>query len=102
MAGATTLNRTPTVSNLFNHLAPVAREIARRCRTSSIKRKWHREFDAQATNVRQTLNVLEQATVGRAEAEAASAYIRTGAAEDGENSPARSSSRLPPPEPCGL
>jgi hypothetical protein len=31
--------------NLLNHLAPIARDIARRCRQSSISRKWLREFE---------------------------------------------------------
>lgn len=33
------------LDNLLNHLAPIARDIARRCRQSSIARKWLREFE---------------------------------------------------------
>jgi len=33
------------LDNVLNQLAPAAREIARRCRQSSISRKWQREFD---------------------------------------------------------
>jgi len=33
------------IDNVLNQLAPVAREIARRCRHSSIARKWVREFE---------------------------------------------------------
>jgi molecular chaperone HtpG len=31
--------------NVLNQLAPLARDVARRCRQSSISRKWQREFD---------------------------------------------------------
>jgi Histidine kinase-, DNA gyrase B-, and HSP90-like ATPase len=31
--------------NLLNQLTPIAREIAKHCRYSSIGRKWHREFE---------------------------------------------------------
>jgi len=33
------------IDNVFNQLAPIARDIARRCRQSSITRKWVREFE---------------------------------------------------------
>jgi molecular chaperone HtpG len=33
------------IDNVLNQLAPTARDIARRCRQSSISRKWQREFD---------------------------------------------------------
>lgn len=33
------------LDNVLNQLAPVAREIARHCRQSSISRKWQREFE---------------------------------------------------------
>src|ERR1043166_4378122 len=33
------------LDNVLNHLAPLARDIARRCRQSSIARKWVREFE---------------------------------------------------------
>lgn len=33
------------LDNVLNHLAPITRDIARRCRQSSISRKWIREFD---------------------------------------------------------
>jgi hypothetical protein len=50
-------------SNLLNHLAPTAREVARRCRTSSVRRKWLREFELQHTAARQTLGILKQGTL---------------------------------------
>ena len=33
------------LDNVLNQLAPTARDIARRCRQSSVSRKWQREFD---------------------------------------------------------
>jgi hypothetical protein len=33
------------LDNLLNHLVPIARDISRRCRQSSIARKWLREFE---------------------------------------------------------
>jgi molecular chaperone HtpG len=33
------------LDNVLNQLGPVARDIARRCRLSSVSRKWHREFE---------------------------------------------------------
>jgi molecular chaperone HtpG len=33
------------LDNVLNQLAPLARDVARRCRQSSISRKWQREFD---------------------------------------------------------
>jgi molecular chaperone HtpG len=33
------------LDNLFNQLAPIARDIAKRCRQSSLSRKWAREFE---------------------------------------------------------
>ena len=50
-------------TNLLNHLAPTTRDIARRCRTSSIRRKWLREFELQHTAARQTLGILKQGTL---------------------------------------
>lgn len=53
--------------NLLNHLTPTARDIARRCRTSSIRRKWDREFGLQAQSAEHTLAVIAQGSVSRAE-----------------------------------
>ncbi|MBY2941833.1 molecular chaperone Hsp90 [Rhizobium leguminosarum] len=46
--------------NLTNQLAPIARDIARRCRTSSVRRKWEREFDIHARSTVETLEVIAQ------------------------------------------
>jgi hypothetical protein len=53
--------------NLLNHLTPTARDIARRCRTSSIRRKWDREFELQAQSAEEILEVIAQGGVSRAE-----------------------------------
>jgi len=52
--------------NLLNHLSPFAREISRRCRTSSIQRNWTRQFDIQRNVVRAKLAVLKQGTLALA------------------------------------
>lgn len=46
--------------NLLNHFTPVARDIARRCRTSSVRRKWEREFELHHDTVKQKLAVVVQ------------------------------------------
>jgi len=55
--------------NLLNHLTPTARDIARRCRTSSVRRKWEREFELHAQTVDETLGIIAQGGVGRGERE---------------------------------
>ena len=55
--------------NLTNHLAPTARDIARRCRTSSVRRRWLREFELQTEGVRGTLDIIVQGGVSRPERE---------------------------------
>jgi molecular chaperone HtpG len=51
--------------NLLNHFTPTARDIARRCRTSSIKRKWQREFEIQHETALQKLAVVAQGGLAR-------------------------------------
>jgi molecular chaperone HtpG len=53
--------------NLLTHLAPSARDIARRCRTSSLQRKWVRDFELRETVVRGRVGIIRQGAVGRAE-----------------------------------
>ncbi len=52
--------------NLRNHLSPIGRDIAKRCRTSSVKRKWLREFELHETVAREKLAILAQGTLGEA------------------------------------
>ena len=51
-------------NNLLNHLSPIARDIARRCRTNSIKRKLLREFELQSGTVREKITILKQGALG--------------------------------------
>ncbi len=53
--------------NLLNHLAPTTRDIARRCRTSSSRRKWQRELELSRDSVLETIDVIAQRSVGRTE-----------------------------------
>jgi molecular chaperone HtpG len=54
-------------NNLTNQLAPLAREVVRRCRTYSVKRKWLREFEMQHDSVREALEISHQGTLGETE-----------------------------------
>jgi molecular chaperone HtpG len=49
--------------NLTNQLAPIAREISRLCRTSSIKRKWTRDVELQLQSINQLIDVIAQGTI---------------------------------------
>ena len=51
--------------NLVNHLTPTARDIARRCRTSSVRRKWDREFELYAQSVAEAISILVQGSITR-------------------------------------
>ena len=46
--------------NLVNHLAPTARDIAHRCRTSSVRRKWERQFEILAESAAETTAIIGQ------------------------------------------
>ena len=54
-------------NNLLNHLLPTARTITRKCRTSSVRRKWEREFAIHARTVEEKLAIIEQGSVGKGE-----------------------------------
>ncbi|MYH30905.1 MAG: molecular chaperone Hsp90 [Acidobacteria bacterium] len=49
--------------NLVNHLGPAARDIAHRCRSSSVRRKGEREFESQAQAAAELIGVLSQGSV---------------------------------------
>ena len=51
--------------NLANHLTPIARDIARRCRTSSVHRKWEREFERYSKSVDETISIIAQGSASR-------------------------------------
>jgi hypothetical protein len=46
--------------NLLNQLTPSIREIARRCRDSSIARKWIRDFELQKTAILEDIKVVRR------------------------------------------
>lgn len=49
--------------NMVTHLLPAAREIARRCRTSSLQRKWQRDFERGEQTIKEKMNVIRQGAV---------------------------------------
>lgn len=54
------------LDNLLNHLAPIARDIARRCRQSSIARKWLREFELHEEAATQKAKAVKRGGLSRA------------------------------------
>ena len=61
--------------NLLNQLVPTAREIARRCRTNSLRRKWEREFEIQREIARQKLGIVAQSGLSKPNRQALLASI---------------------------
>lgn len=51
--------------NLVNHIAPTVRDIARRCRTSSVRRKKKREFELYEQTATETISIILQGSVSR-------------------------------------
>ncbi len=51
--------------NLLTHLAPVARDITRKCRTSSIQRKWSRDFELREISIREKAAIIKQGALSR-------------------------------------
>jgi molecular chaperone HtpG len=51
--------------NLLTHVVPVAREITRRCRISSIQRKWSRDFELREMAVREKAAIIKQGALSR-------------------------------------
>ncbi len=52
--------------NLLNQLAPMAREISRRCRQSSIGRKWIREFELHKGAALETARIIKRGGISKA------------------------------------
>ena len=50
--------------NILNHLAPIAREISLRCRQSSMKRNWIRQFEQHKAAAREKLAIVKQGSLG--------------------------------------
>jgi hypothetical protein len=66
--------------NLLTHLTPVAREITRRCRTSSIQRKWSRDFELREMTVREKAAIIKQGALSRQNRYQVTEEIRAGVA----------------------
>ncbi|MGO9265917.1 MAG: ATP-binding protein [Candidatus Binataceae bacterium] len=56
-------------NHLINHLTPTARDIARRCRTNSVRRNLLREFELLAHSAQETTDIILQQSVSRQERE---------------------------------
>jgi len=52
-------------TNLINQLSPLAREISNRCRASSAKRNWLRQFEFQKAGVLERIEIIRQGSVTR-------------------------------------
>lgn len=50
-------------NNLLTHVVPIARDISKRCRTSSIKRKWLRDFDMHHDLANEKISIISQGTL---------------------------------------
>lgn len=58
------------LDNVLNQLAPVAREIARNCRQSSISRKWQREFELHRESAFEQAKAVARGGITRASRQA--------------------------------
>ena len=65
-------------NNLLTHLLPTARDVARRCRMSSIHRKWVRDFEVRESKVREDLAILRQGAIGKRESSRLQTQIEDG------------------------
>lgn len=63
-------------NNILNHVTPLARSIARRCRESSRKRQLLRQFTVEETKVRDRLDILAQGALTSTERKASAAFIQ--------------------------
>jgi len=54
-------------TNLINQLSPIVREVSIRCRLSSIRRNWLRQFERQRDLVRRDLEIIKQGSLSAAE-----------------------------------
>ena len=58
------------LDNVLNQLAPIAREIARNCRQSSISRKWQREFELHRESAFEQAKAVARGGITRASRQA--------------------------------
>jgi molecular chaperone HtpG len=54
------------LDNLLNHLGPITRDIARRCRQSSISRKWMRDFELHKTTALERAEIAASRGISKA------------------------------------
>ncbi len=54
------------LDNVINHLAPIARDITRRCRQSSIARKWLRDFEVHKSAALESAEAVARDALSRA------------------------------------
>jgi hypothetical protein len=54
-------------TNLINQLSPIARDISTRCRQSSIRRNWLRQFERQQDQIKRDLEIMKQGSVSAPE-----------------------------------
>jgi len=54
-------------TNLINQLSPVARDISTRCRQSSIRRNWLRQFERQHDQIKRDLEIIKQGSISAPE-----------------------------------
>lgn len=52
-------------SNLINHLTPTARDISRRCRTNSKRRRLEREFELRKISAEESIDILIQGSTDK-------------------------------------
>jgi molecular chaperone HtpG len=63
-------------NNVLNYLSPTIRDLARRCRASSIRRKWVREFELHNIAAREKLAILNQGSLGSRDREQVATTVR--------------------------
>ena len=63
-------------TNLMNQLSPIAREISTRCRQSSIRRNWLRQFQRQQDQVKRDLDIVKQGSLSALDRQALASQIR--------------------------
>ena len=54
-------------TNLINQLSPIARDISTRCRRSSTRRNWLRQFERQQDQIKRDLEIMKQGSVSAPE-----------------------------------
>lgn len=69
------------LNNLMNQLAPLAREVSKRCRSNSIRRNWVRRFQLGEAAVQETIDALAQGSIRAVERDTVAGTATTTLAE---------------------